>query len=192
MNGTAGSRYKTVIPDLTALGYEWEDQLDRSYLEYTPGIVIDELSVPDYTPSITITQAYNKDLDANPKKVPLRDILLSFWQYKKGKKVADLEYLFYENVIEEDMRSMLPEVYTLLGRNVDDDKKNFAQFDLNPRASGGEQTAYFKLLNGCPFPNGANKMLREYAEFGTRPLGNFEFRWMGGDSFNFVVYFWKV
>lgn len=155
-------------------------------------MIIDELSVSEDTPSIIITQAYNQDLDSNPNKVPLRDILLSFWQYKKGKTVADLEFLLYQNVVEKNMVDMLPDIYALLGRNMDDDKKNLAHFSLRPSASGNEQNAYFKLLEGCPFPAGANKMLREYSDFGTRPLGDFEIWWMGGNSFNFVVSFFKV
>lgn len=89
------------------------------------------------------------------------------------------------------MRAIIPEIYPLLGRNIADDMKNEAVVELSPRATGGEGEAYSRLLNGCPFPNGAKKMLAEYEEFVGRQLGNFEIRWTGGSSLDFSVYFLK-
>lgn len=155
--------------------------------------MVDALDVLDSsrgTTTIEVTFAYNSGLDINPHKVPLRDILLSYWKYKEGKDFTDLECVLYENVVEKNMRTMIPEIYPLLGRNIADDMKTEAVVELSPGALGGEGTAYSRLLNGCPFPNGA-KMLAEYEEFVGRQLGNFEIRWTGGSSLDFVVYFLK-
>lgn len=140
---------------------------------------------------ITVSSAYNAEKDNNPKKVALRDIILNMWKYKESRNVADLEFILYENVNEKNMKDMLPTVYQLMGRNMKDDGKNFAKFSLRPRASGNEQIAYHKLLTGTPFAAGASKMLREYSEFGTRQLGNFEFQWTSQTTWSFIVYFHK-
>lgn len=154
--------------------------------------MVDALNTRDTsggTTTIEVTFAYNSDLDANPHKVPLRDILLSYWKYIEGKDVKNLESVFYDNVVEKNMRAMIPKIYPLLGRNIADDMKNEAVIVLSPGATGGEGTAYSRLLNGCPFPNGASKMLAEYEEFAGRQLGRFEIRWTGGSSLDFVVNF---
>lgn len=154
--------------------------------------MVDALNTRDSsrgTTMIEVTFAYNSGLDVNPHKVPLRDILLSYWKYIEGKDVKNLECVLYENVVEKNMRALIPEIYPLLGRDIADDMKNEAVVELRPGATGGEGTAYSRLLNGCPFPNGAKKMLAEYEEFAGRQLGNFEIRWTGGSSLDFVVYF---
>lgn len=161
------------------------------FLEWNT-VTVDVFSVStSVTNMLYVTLAFNKETDTNPKKVPLRDIILSFWKYKKGRRVQDLEYIVYENVIEKDMRALLPEVYDILGRSMEDDMNNSALVTLRPSVGGNEERAYNLLLNGCPFPAGAKKMLAEYAEFSNRQLGNFEIKWSGGSSFNFFVYFYS-
>lgn len=186
----ASATYKQVIPDLGTLGYEWNDIDGHSYLEYDQE-VIDIITQPESASNqITIRHAYNQILDDNPQKVPLRDILLSYWSGKNAKAVADLECLMYEFVVEQNLLEMLPEIYRLMGRNMADDMRNEGVFTVHAGAHGNEEAAYYKLLNGCPFAQGAAKMLIEYEGFAGRNLGDFVFVWVGG-NLNFGIYFTK-
>lgn len=101
-NGT----YKTPIPDLSVLGYVWSTYPSYSFLEYN-NVLVDQFYIDAAIDTLVVKAAFNKDCDANPLKVPLRDIIASFYVYKSGaphgRDLGMLEKIVYDNVVETDL-----------------------------------------------------------------------------------------
>ncbi|KAK7710319.1 hypothetical protein SLS64_005904 [Diaporthe eres] len=132
--------------------------------------------------TIACTQAWNDFADRRPnhEKLPLREILLSFWVFYLNRKVLDLRRIMYYNVVQEDLSNeQRPYVYRLLGEDPRD--RLVVRRDAE---SPQEAEAFKSLVERTPFCNGAKKMLeqcREYASAGVQ-IESFEFLPMSGDE----------
>lgn len=81
--------------------------------------------------------------DTNPKKVPLRDIMVSIWQQKTGRSISELSKFKYWEVLESTTVAAVPKAYKAMGKTLDDNEKT-AGFLLVTRTgkANGESEAY--------------------------------------------------
>lgn len=77
-----------------------------------------------------------------------------------------------------------------MGQNIKENQKNLASFQVRPDHIGNELEAYNMITSQCPFGAGASKMVGEYEQMAGR-IPTFEFKWVGGATFNFNVIFPK-
>lgn len=179
------------VNDLEDLDYGWEeDAVDGTHDLYWKGMIINNMEHDMMDSSrVLVHQAWNKNMDKNPRKVPLRDIVLSYFTRVRGQTSSSLQYITYTDVVEEDLTDLLPEVYAKLGRDLETDKENGASVFVARASSGGERDAFTLLVSKTPFGAGARKMLEEYPDFAGRVLKGFNIVWKG--SMNFEVHFPK-
>lgn len=138
---------------------------------------IDELlyfnSDTQYGDTLVCKQAWNEEYDYRHKheKIPLREILVSFWVGNLNRPARDLKRIMYYQVVQEHLADEVkPEVYRLMG---EDDTTNLVIH--RESESPQEAEAYDALVTRTPFCNGASKMLAEYPEFEGVQIESFEF-----------------
>ncbi|KAI7779306.1 hypothetical protein LA080_000977 [Diaporthe eres] len=132
--------------------------------------------------TIACTQAWNSLADTRPnhEKLPLREILPSFWVFYLNRPILDMKKVMYYNVVQEDLSNVQrPYVYRLLGEDPRD-----SLVVRKDSESPQEAEAFKALVERTPFCNGARKMLeeiREYARAGAQ-IESFEFLPISGDE----------
>lgn len=138
---------------------------------------IDELlyfnSDTQYGDTLVCKQAWNDEFDWRHKheKIPLREILVSFWVRNLNRPARDLKRIMYYMVIQEDLADEVkPEVYELMG----EDETTYLIIHRE-NESPQEAEAYDALVTRTPFCNGASKMLAEYPEFEGVQIHSIEF-----------------
>lgn len=130
--------------------------------------------------TLVCKQAWNEEFDWRHKheKIPLREILVSFWVGHLNRPARDLKRIMYYMVVQEDLFEKLrPFVYRLMGEDV---TTNLV-IHREPE-SPQEAEAFDALVTRTPFCNGASKMLQEYPEFEGVQIESFEMLPMTADN----------
>lgn len=138
----------------------WKDE--NTWLVSLPGAKSDSfiarLGVDVRQGMILVYEAWNKRQDTN-RSMKLRDMIMSFWEFKAHQDIKTLRCIKYMHVVEEFMMPALDDICNNIFPG--------GQDDLYIPPTGGiakMRKAYCKLMLYSPFAISAKNMMREYFE----------------------------
>lgn len=142
---------------LSTTSIPWSLTLSRHSQVGYGGWNIDLIGMPigaSQADTVLIQAAYNKGNpsnpshpgDLNPKKVPMRDIVVSLWQYYTGRSVSGLSKFKYWEVQERSMVQAVPRAYAAMGKRLDDQEREGGVLIVTRKGKAKGEADAYKIL----------------------------------------------
>lgn len=163
----------------------WATETYHNDVRGSTGSAVDCFSVNKAGTGIAIWNAYNNDAaynkDLNSNNVRLAEMVLGYWQHKKGKAIDALKFLDIISIANEAQIAVINAALKTLGQpewdddgGLEDKAGSTVILKASAKAGTKEHEAYQKVLTGKPFGPMVTKMLTNFVGTENLRISQFE------------------